>query len=71
MPGTLVRYTVIPERYITPLPDGVPSEMLAPVMCAGVTGYEALKVANIATGSWVGIAGAAGEVGSLALSDVK
>ncbi|KAJ5417176.1 alcohol dehydrogenase [Penicillium crustosum] len=71
VPGTLVRYTVIPERYITPLPDGVPSEMLAPVMCAGVTGYEALKVANIATGSWVGIAGAAGEVGSLALSDVK
>lgn len=45
--------------------------MLAPVMCAGVTGYEALKVAHIATGSWGGIAGAAGEVGSLALSDVK
>lgn len=45
--------------------------MLAPVMCAGVTGYEALKVANIATGSWVGISGAAGAVGSLALSYPK
>ncbi|KAJ5406104.1 alcohol dehydrogenase [Penicillium sp. CMV-2018d] len=71
VPGTLARYTVVPERYITPLPDGVPSEMLAPVMCAGVTGYKALKVANITTGSWVGVSGAAGAVGSLALSYAK
>ncbi|CAI7614922.1 unnamed protein product [Penicillium discolor] len=53
VPGTLARYTVVPERYITPLPDRIPSEMLAPVMCAGVTGYKALKVANIATGAEV------------------
>ncbi|KAJ5360322.1 alcohol dehydrogenase [Penicillium concentricum] len=71
VPGTLARYTVVPERYITPLPDGVPSEMLAPIMCAGVTAYKAIKVANLAAGSWVGISGAAGGVGSLALSYAK
>jgi propanol-preferring alcohol dehydrogenase len=33
VPGTLAQYTVVPERYITPLPEDVPSEMLAPI-CA-------------------------------------
>ncbi|QQK43170.1 Alcohol dehydrogenase [Penicillium digitatum] len=71
VPGTLARYTVVPERYVTPLPEGVPSKMLAPIMCAGVTAYKALKVAKLAIGSWVGISGAAGAVGSLALSYAK
>jgi len=71
VPGTLARYTVVPERYITPLPDGVPNELLAPVMCAGVTAYRALKVADLRPGSWVGVSGAAGGVGSLALSYAK
>ncbi|KAJ9245287.1 hypothetical protein DTO169E5_1154 [Paecilomyces variotii] len=68
VPGTLTRYTVVPERYITPLPGGIPSEILAPVMCAGVTAYKALKVAGLTAGSWVCVSGAAGGVGSLALS---
>ncbi len=68
VPGTLAQYTVVPERYITPLPEDVPSEMLAPIMCAGVTAFKALKVASPIQGSWVGISGAAGEVGSLALA---
>lgn len=68
VPGTLARYTVVPERYITLLPDDIPSELLAPIMCAGVTAYKALKVANVLPGSWVAISGAGGGVGSLALS---
>ncbi|KXG50026.1 uncharacterized protein PGRI_059930 [Penicillium griseofulvum] len=40
-------------------------------MCGGVTAYKALKVANLAKGSWVGISGAAGGVGLLALSYAK
>ncbi|CAI7613748.1 unnamed protein product [Penicillium pancosmium] len=71
VPGTLARYTVVPERYITPLPDCVPAEMLAPIMCSGVTAYKALKVANLPRGAWVGVSGAAGGVGSLALSYAK
>ena len=71
VPGTLARYTVVPERYITPLPKDVPSELLAPVMCAGVTAYKALKVADLKPGSWVCVSGAAGGVGSLALSYAK
>lgn len=68
VPGTLAQYTVVPERYITPLPEDVPSELLAPIMCAGVTAFKALKVASPTQGSWVGISGAAGGVGSLALA---
>ncbi|OQE30006.1 hypothetical protein PENSTE_c002G08441 [Penicillium steckii] len=71
VPGTLARYTVVPERYITPLPNDVPPKLLAPIMCAGVTAYKAIKVANMAPGSWVAISGAAGGVGSLALSYAK
>lgn len=50
------------------MPEDVPSEMLAPIMCAGVTAFKALKVASPIQGSWVGISGAAGGVGSLALA---
>ncbi|KAJ5540556.1 hypothetical protein N7494_005632 [Penicillium frequentans] len=50
--GTLTSYVAVPERYITPLPENVSPELLAPVMCAGVTAYKALKVAGITPGSW-------------------
>jgi propanol-preferring alcohol dehydrogenase len=71
IPGTLASFAVVPERYITPLPDDVPSELLAPVMCAGVTAYKALKVANSTPGSWIALSGAAGGVGFLGLQYAK
>lgn len=71
IPGTLASYAVVPERYITPLPDDVPSELLAPVMCAGVTAYKALKVSNSTPGSWIAVSGAAGGVGFLGLQYTK
>ncbi|RAH74215.1 alcohol dehydrogenase [Aspergillus aculeatinus CBS 121060] len=69
--GTLARYAVVPERYLVPLPEESPSELLAPIMCAGVTAYKALKVANVTPGSWIGVSGAAGGVGSLAVQYAK
>ncbi|KAJ5765640.1 hypothetical protein N7520_005199 [Penicillium odoratum] len=69
--GTLTTYVVVPERYITPLPGGVPVELLAPVMCAGVTAYKALKVATLLPGSWVLVSGAGGGVGALVVSYAK
>lgn len=67
----MTSYVAVPERYITPLPEDVPPELLAPVMCAGVTAYKALKVARITPGSWVLISGAGGGVGALAVSYAK
>ncbi|KAJ5953489.1 hypothetical protein N7454_000385 [Penicillium verhagenii] len=69
--GTLASYAVVPDRYITPVPDDVAPELLAPIMCAGVTAYKALKVANVTPGSWVLISGAGGGVGMLAIAYAK
>ncbi|PYI22212.1 alcohol dehydrogenase [Aspergillus violaceofuscus CBS 115571] len=71
MAGTLARYAVVPERHLVPLPEEGTSELLAPIMCAGVTAYKALKVANVTPGSWIGVSGAAGGVGSLAVQYAK
>lgn len=69
--GTLSRYTIVPERYVTVLPEGLPAQILAPIMCAGVTAYKALKCSEAVPGSWVAISGAAGGVGALALQYAK
>ncbi|KAJ5645608.1 hypothetical protein N7507_011619 [Penicillium longicatenatum] len=69
--GTLTSYVAVPDRYITSLPQDVLPELLAPVMCAGVTAYKALKVAGATPGSWVLISGAGGGVGVLAVSYAK
>ncbi|CAI4685716.1 AIG_G0041280.mRNA.1.CDS.1 [Saccharomyces cerevisiae] len=40
---------------------------VAPILCAGVTVYKALKEADLKAGDWVAISGAAGGLGSLAV----
>ncbi|KPM40737.1 hypothetical protein AK830_g5818 [Neonectria ditissima] len=69
--GTLATLTVVPERYIVPLPEDLPAEQLAPIMCAGVTAYKALKCSEAVPGAWVAVSGAAGGVGALALQFAK
>ncbi len=32
-----------PANYVTPIPDGLPSEIAAPLLCGGVTVYSALN----------------------------
>ncbi|KAK0385377.1 hypothetical protein NLU13_7853 [Sarocladium strictum] len=67
VPGTLARFTVVPDRFLLPVPDDLSAEVLAPIICAGVTAYKALKVCDAMAGSWVAISGAAGGVGTLAI----
>ncbi|KAJ9139294.1 alcohol dehydrogenase [Coniochaeta hoffmannii] len=67
VPGTLCQYAVVPERYLTVLPDDLAPEVMAPIMCAGVTAYRAVKTAGVTPGSWVLVSGAAGGVGALAV----
>ena len=40
---------------------------VAPILCAGVTVYKALKTADLSAGQWVAISGAGGGLGSLAV----
>ncbi|OUT20463.1 alcohol dehydrogenase 4, mitochondrial [Pichia kudriavzevii] len=44
---------------------------VAPILCAGVTVYKALKTADLRAGEWVCISGAAGGLGSLAIQYAK
>lgn len=67
VPGTLCKYAVVPERYLTVLPGDLSPEVMAPIMCAGVTAYKAVKTAGVIPGSWILVSGAAGGVGALAV----
>jgi alcohol dehydrogenase, propanol-preferring len=65
-PGTFQQYTIAPANYVTPIPDGVESAEAAPMLCAGVTTYAALKKSGAHPGNWVVILGAGGGLGHIA-----
>lgn len=44
-------------EWVFPLPPGVPAAAAAPLLCAGVIGWRALKLAGISPGSRVGLFG--------------
>lgn len=66
-PGTFQQYALGPASYVTPIPDGLDSAEAAPLLCAGVTVYSALKRSNARPGQWVVISGAGGGLGHLAV----
>jgi alcohol dehydrogenase, propanol-preferring len=69
-PGTFQQYAIAPATYATPIPDGVPSDLAAPLLCGGVTVYSALKKLidqGARAGDWVVIPGGGGGLGHLAL----
>ena len=44
--GGYAEYAVAAERYCFPLPDGYPDLQAAPLLCAGLIGYRALRFAE-------------------------
>jgi alcohol dehydrogenase, propanol-preferring len=42
--GGMAEYTVADARFCLPLPSGYPDEQTAPLMCAGLIGYRALRM---------------------------
>ncbi|KAJ5491424.1 Alcohol dehydrogenase 2 [Penicillium diatomitis] len=66
-PGTFQQYALGPANYVTPIPDGLDSAAAAPMLCAGVTVYSALKRSNARPGQWVVISGAGGGLGHIAV----
>jgi propanol-preferring alcohol dehydrogenase len=64
--GTFAEYAVASAKYVVPVPDGITSMDAAPLTCAGVTAYKALKVAKIAPTERVAIFGIGG-LGHLAV----
>lgn len=60
VPGGFADYVVADARFGVPLPTGVDPVATAPVMCAGVTAYGALRRAGVTAGERVAIFGCGG-----------
>ncbi|KAI7197850.1 alcohol dehydrogenase [Hortaea werneckii] len=65
-PGTFQQYVTGPANYVTPIPDSLASDAAAPMLCAGVTVYSALRKSGAQAGDWVVLLGAGGGLGHLA-----
>jgi propanol-preferring alcohol dehydrogenase len=64
--GTFAEYAVVTAAFATPVPDAVSSLDAAPLTCAGVTTFKAIKVARVAPAETVAVFGIGG-LGHLAL----
>ncbi|RYC13384.1 alcohol dehydrogenase catalytic domain-containing protein [Nocardioides zhouii] len=64
--GAFAEYAVAHASYVVPVPDGISSLDAAPLSCAGVTTYKAMKVARIVPTERVGVFGIGG-LGHLAV----
>lgn len=65
--GSFQQYAVSFARHVTPIPDGLELDAAAPLLCAGVTVWKAIKVANLTPGQTIAISGAGGGLGHLAV----
>jgi alcohol dehydrogenase, propanol-preferring len=55
--GGYAEYAVVPAAYAYPLPSGYQDEELAPLLCAGIIGYRALRRAALPPGGRLGVYG--------------
>jgi uncharacterized zinc-type alcohol dehydrogenase-like protein len=53
-------------RFVVPIPDALPSEQTAPLLCGGITVYNAMRIAGVNPSSRVGVVGIGG-LGHLAI----
>jgi propanol-preferring alcohol dehydrogenase len=60
VPGGYADYCLVREEYAYTLPDGVDDEHAAPLLCAGIIGYRALRAAALPPGGALGIYGFGG-----------
>jgi len=69
--GTFQQYATVQAAQATRIPDHCKLADIAPVMCAGVTVYTALKRTGAKPGQTVCITGAGGGLGSFAIQYAK
>lgn len=58
--GSFGQYMLVDTRYAARIPDGVDLLEAAPILCAGVTVYKALKVSDTRPGQFMVISGVGG-----------
>lgn len=69
--GSFQQYATADAVHAARIPKSCDLALTAPILCAGITVYKALKTANVKAGQWVTISGAAGGLGSLAVQYAK
>ncbi|KAF4271162.1 alcohol dehydrogenase [Aspergillus fumigatus] len=69
--GTFQQYCVAKATHASKIPNGVPLDAAAPILCAGLTVYKGLKESGARPGQTVAIVGAGGGLGSLAQQYAK
>jgi len=55
--GGFAGYMVVHEQYAFPLPPGISDANAAPLLCAGVIGYRALRLSEVRQGGRLGLYG--------------
>jgi len=65
--GSFQQFATADAVQAAKIPQGTDLAQVAPILCAGVTVYKALKTADLDAGQWVAISGAGGGLGSLAI----
>ncbi|KAL7683674.1 putative GroES-like superfamily, polyketide synthase, enoylreductase domain-containing protein [Plasmopara halstedii] len=68
--GGYADYVRVAQEYAFQIPDNIPSDVAAPLLCAGVTVFTPLKEANVEPGKRVGVVGIGG-LGHLAIQFAK
>ena len=64
--GGFAEYIVADPDYVAHVPPGLSARQAAPIICAGVTSYKGIKVADVRPGEWLAVSGAGG-LGHLAI----
>ncbi|MCL5986138.1 MAG: zinc-dependent alcohol dehydrogenase family protein [Actinobacteria bacterium] len=55
--GGFAEYITVKEDYVYPIPEGLSDIEAAPLLCAGIIGYRALRLSNVERGQRLGIYG--------------
>jgi propanol-preferring alcohol dehydrogenase len=55
--GGYAEYLVVPARFAYPIPPGFTDDDAAPLLCAGIIGYRALRLSGIKPGQRLGLYG--------------
>jgi len=64
--GGFAEFCVAPAAYVARIPDGLDAVAAGPIICAGVTTYKGVKVADCKPGDWFVVSGIGG-LGHLAV----
>lgn len=55
--GGYAEYAVVPESFAYPIPKAFTDEAVAPLLCAGIIGYRALRLSGVKPGQRLGLYG--------------